>query len=144
MELLKTNSTEAILGEEQGVVKSEETNEQIKIIENMKGASIGEDEKKKPKSKSQTNELQAFGYRAHFIKFLDRLTIHGVFDIYDVESWILKIFLLICFLTSASYCFYQIATSVLIFLQYDVLIKSQAYTSVPTEFPVVAFCNLVT
>ena len=132
-ELLKKNSDIVVLDDERDLVNKHK----IEIEKNMKEVLKREHGKK-------TKELGPFEYRAHFLKFLDRLTIHGVYDIYDVESWVLKIFMLICFLASAIYCFYQIVNSILIYLQYNVSTNSQVYISVPTEFPVVAFCNLVT
>ena len=134
MELLKTNHETAVLDIERNLVKSEDTN-QIIVTENIKRVSKDEEDKTKTESESE--------YSVYLHKFIDRLTIHGVYDIYEVDSWFLKMLLIICFLASASYCFYQIVNSVLIYLQFNVVTNSQAYISVPTEFPVVAFCNLV-
>ena len=82
-------------------------------------------------------------YRAHLLEFLDRSTIHGIYDIYKVESILLKLFIGVCFLSSAGYCTYQVATTITNYLSYNVLTTHQVFTSVPAEFPVVAFCNQV-
>ena len=86
---------------------------------------------------------EALSFRAHLLEFLDRSTIHGIYDIYKVESIFLKLIIGLCFLLSAGYCTYQVVNTILKYLTWDVLTTNQVFTSVPAEFPVVAFCNMV-
>ncbi|CAF0708689.1 unnamed protein product [Brachionus calyciflorus] len=69
-------------------------------------------------------------------------TSHGIPNIVRLDSKVLKITWLICFLASLGYCIYTIGIIIQDFLQFDVLINQQVVTDSPIEFPAVTVCNL--
>jgi hypothetical protein len=69
-------------------------------------------------------------------------TIHGIPRLFKSNSWISKIAWIIFCCISTSFCVYLIISSILIFLQYNVVTTIETTNEIPSYFPVITFCSL--
>lgn len=87
-----------------------------------------------PKKKDQLKQK--------FLEWSNSSTAHGIPNIFRIESRILRIIWIICFLAAFAYCSYTIVNIIVVYLQYDVLINQEVVIEAPIDFPVVTVCNL--
>ena len=69
-------------------------------------------------------------------------TIHGIPRLLKSNSWISKIAWIIFFCISTSFCLYLIVSSILSFLQYNVVTTIETTNEIPSYLPVITICNL--
>ena len=77
-----------------------------------------------------------------FIKWSENVDINGYKKIFErQENFAARSFWVLVFLASTFLTFYLIASSILNFLAYDVVIKIEVVYERPTQFPSVTFCD---
>lgn len=81
-------------------------------------------------------------YRDKFVEWSSYSTAHGIPNIFRLESRLLKIIWILCFLASFAYCSYTIVNIVVVYLEYGVLINQEVVSEAPVDFPAVTVCNL--
>ena len=69
-------------------------------------------------------------------------TFHGVSNIFNKPRILSKVFWLIIFVTSFSYCMYSITVNVMHFLEYPVILNICIKYVQPIQFPEMTICNL--
>jgi len=73
---------------------------------------------------------------------IEESTIHGIPRVFKAKYLITKITWIIFFCISASVCTYSIIASILNYFQYSVVTTIETITEIPSNFPVIAICNL--
>lgn len=89
-----------------------------------------------------TNHSKVNQFKEKFIEWSSYSTAHGIPNIFRLESRLLKIIWILCFLTSFAYCSFTIVNIVVVYLEYGVLINQEVVSEPPVDFPVVTVCNL--
>lgn len=69
-------------------------------------------------------------------------TSHGIPHIFKRQNISLKIFWFICFNVSALICFFMISKTIVDYLQYETVSRTETIYEIPSEFPTVSICNL--
>lgn len=69
-------------------------------------------------------------------------TTHGIPHMFKREHAFLKLFWLVCFVTSACACAYTISKSISSYMQHETVSKVETVLEVPTLFPTISICNL--
>lgn len=70
------------------------------------------------------------------------LTAHGIPYIFKRKSISIKVFWLICTMTSAGLCAWLVGTAILDYYNYDTVTQAKVIYETPTYFPAVSFCSL--
>lgn len=81
-------------------------------------------------------------FKDTFIEWCQSSTAHAIPNIARNKNKYIKIFWLICFLTSSSYCCYSLVESLLDFLEYKTSISTETFQEMPSIFPAVSICSL--
>lgn len=69
-------------------------------------------------------------------------TTHGLGHMFKRDHICIRLFWLVCFLVSAAVCGYMIAMSIISYLEYETVTKSEKVFAVSTDFPQVSICNM--
>lgn len=69
-------------------------------------------------------------------------TAHSIPLIFKRESIVLKVFWFVCLLAATGVCSWMISTSIIDYLGYDTVSKTENVLEIPTLFPTVSFCNM--
>ena len=99
-------------------------------------------DKKDDDDKSEKPERKRDQFKDKFVEWTSYSTAHGIPNIFRLESQLLKVIWILCFLVSFAYCSYTIVNIVIVFLQYGVLINQEVVSEAPVDFPAVTVCNL--
>lgn len=104
---------------------------------------IGSKQVKELEADSKSNNpAKIHLFKEKFVEWSSYSTAHGIPNIFRLESRLLKIIWIICFLASFAYCSYTIVNIVVVYLQYGVLINQEVVSEPPVDFPAVTVCNL--
>ena len=69
-------------------------------------------------------------------------TSHGLPNIFRTDKAYLKIFWIICFLSSTAFCSYIILRSIYLFFEWNVTVSTSIEIDMPILFPSVTICNI--
>ncbi|RNA13947.1 acid-sensing ion channel 4 [Brachionus plicatilis] len=81
-------------------------------------------------------------YAQKLKEIVESSTIHGMPNILRTKSNVIRIFWILIFLASFSYCIYSVILIIIKYLQYNVIVKMEIVQSFNSEFPAVTFCNV--
>ncbi len=85
------------------------------------------------KARKKYIELCKQKMASHFENVLSTSTIHGIYDMYKIKDIFLKVFITLCFIASASVCFYLTVTNFIEFFSYAVLTTTSTNSDIPAE-----------
>jgi hypothetical protein len=83
--------------------------------------------------KKSSKEIHAFSIKHILTETLSESTIHGIYDIYKINDYFLKAFIIICFLGSAGICCYLTVTTFIAYFSYGVLSTATVISDIPAE-----------
>lgn len=69
-------------------------------------------------------------------------TAHSIPHMFKRDNVILKVFWFICLLAATGVCAWMVSSSILDYMSYDTVSKTENVLEIPATFPTISFCNM--